>query len=432
MHIGDALVALGGAFLAAAILARLGARIGLPTIPLFMLAGVVFGPHTPGVTFVENPHDLALIAALGLVFLLFYLGLEFHTDDLVAGGRRMLAAGLGYLVLNIGGGLALGFAFGWGTREALVIAGVIGISSSAIVTKLLVETGRMRNPESRLILGVIVIEDIFLALYLAILQPVLGNASGPAEVATDLAKAFAFLIVLAALARWGARTAGRLLRVFNDELLVVFFVGLAVLSAGVAEELGVSDAIGAFMIGLVLGSSTAAERVRSLVRPLRDGFAAIFFFAFGLTINPGDIGPVLVPIAAAVVLTVVLNIAAGALAARLHGYGRQEAANIGLTVLTRGEFSLILGSLAVAAGLDSRIAPFVAGYVLVLAVIGPLAVLRSEKLAGIFPGRRSVHRERTDSTDKMPAMIVAPAQEGSSTEPGDTRRTTSSTESRRC
>ncbi|MDQ7907386.1 cation:proton antiporter [Phytohabitans sp. ZYX-F-186] len=418
MHIGDALVALGGAFLAAAVLARLGAKIGLPTIPLFMLAGVVFGPHTPGIELVEDPGDLALIAALGLVFLLFYLGLEFHTDDLVAGGRRMLAAGLGYLVLNIGGGLALGFAFGWGTREALVIAGVVGISSSAIVTKLLVETGRLRNPESRLILGVIVIEDVFLALYLAILQPVLGNASGPAEVATDLAKAFGFLIVLAALARWGARAAGRLLRVFNDELLVVFFVGLAVLSAGVAEELGVSDAIGAFMIGLVLGGSTAAERVRSLVRPLRDGFAAIFFFTFGLTIDPGDIGPVLLPIAVAVALTVVLNIAAGLLAARLHGYGRQEAANIGLTVLTRGEFSLILGSLAIAAGLDGRIAPFVAGYVLVLAVIGPLAVIRSEKL--VTP------RKRSGSSDKMPAMIVAPAPEGSSTEPGDTRRTTSS------
>jgi len=423
MHVGDALVALGGAFLAAAVLARLGARIGLPTIPLFMLAGVVFGPHTPGIAFVENPGDLALIAALGLVFLLFYLGLEFHTDDLVAGGRRLLTAGLGYLVLNIGGGLALGFAFGWGTREALVIAGVVGISSSAIVTKLLVETGRLRNPESRLILGVIVIEDIFLALYLAILQPVLGNASGPAEVATDLAKAFTFLIVLAALARWGARAAGRLLRVFNDELLVVFFVGLAVLSAGVAEELGVSDAIGAFMIGLVLGGSTAAERVRSLVRPLRDGFAAIFFFTFGLTIDPGDIGPVLVPIAVAVALTVVLNIAAGLLAARLYGYGRQEAANIGLTVLTRGEFSLILGSLAVAAGLDSRIAPFVAGYVLVLAVIGPLAVIHSERL--VAP------RKRTASSDKMPAMIATPAPEGSSTEPGDTRRTTSP-ESQRC
>jgi CPA2 family monovalent cation:H+ antiporter-2 len=154
-----------------------------------------------------------------------------------------------------------------------------------------------------------------------------------------------------------------------------------------------------------------------LVRPLRDGFAAIFFFTFGLTIDPGDIGPVLVPIMVAVVLTVVLNIAAGLLAARLHGYGRQEAANIGLTVLTRGEFSLILGSLAVAAGLDGRIAPFVAGYVLVLAVIGPLAVIRSEKL--VAP------RKRSGSSDRMPAMIVAPAQEGSSTEPGDTRRTTS-------
>jgi monovalent cation:H+ antiporter-2, CPA2 family len=387
MHVGDALVALGGAFLAAAVLARLGVRIGLPTIPLFMLAGAVFGPHTPGIALVGDPDELGLVAALGLVFLLFYLGLEFHTDDLVAGGRRMLLAGAGYLVLNIGGGLALGFAFGWGSREALVIAGVVGISSSAIATKLLVETGRLGNPESRLILGIIVIEDIFLALYLALLQPALGDAGGPGEAAVAFARAFGFLLVLAALARWGTRLASRVLGRFNDELLVVLFIGLAVFTAGVAEELGVSDAIGAFMIGLVLGGSTVAGRVRELVRPLRDGFAAIFFFTFGLTIDPGDIRSVLLPILAAVAASVVLNVLAGVLAARLHGHDRQAATNIALTVLTRGEFSLVLGSLAVGAGLDSRIGPFVAGYVLILAVIGPLAVLRSRRLAVLLPRR---------------------------------------------
>ena len=111
-----------------------------------MLAGIVFGPHTPGITFVEDPRDVALLASLGLVLLLFYLGLEFTVDDLIGGGRRLAAAGGIYLALSIGGGLAFGFALGWGAREALVIAGIMGISSSAIVTKLLVELHRLANP----------------------------------------------------------------------------------------------------------------------------------------------------------------------------------------------------------------------------------------------------------------------------------------------
>ena len=140
-----------------------------------MLAGVIFGPNTPGIALVDDPHSLELLAALGLILLLFHLGLEFSLGDLLAGGRSLLMIGAIYSALNIGGGLAFGFALGWGSQEALVIAGAIGISSSAIVTKLLTELHRLANPESRLILGIIVVEDVFLALYLAVLQPVLGE-----------------------------------------------------------------------------------------------------------------------------------------------------------------------------------------------------------------------------------------------------------------
>ena len=130
-----------------------------------------------------------------------------------------------------------------------------------------------------------------------------------------------------------------------------------------------------------------AERVERLVLPLRDAFAAIFFFAFGLTLDPGDAAGVALPVALAVLMSVALNVVAGVIAARMHGYGRGPAANIGLTVLGRGEFSLILASLAVGAGLDERIAPFVALYVLVLAVAGPLLAARSEIVARLLPTR---------------------------------------------
>lgn len=154
-----------------------------------------------------------------------------------------------------------------------------------------------------------------------------------------------------------------------------------------AEKLGVSDAIGAFMAGLVLAESPVAHRIERLVLPLRDAFAAAFFFAFGLTIDPGDAADVAGPVAVAVVLSIILNITAGVAAAKLQGFSRVAAANIGLTILGRGEFSLILATLATAAGLDARIGPFVALYVLVLAVVGPLLTARSQLFARLLPER---------------------------------------------
>jgi CPA2 family monovalent cation:H+ antiporter-2 len=387
VDLADALVALGGAFLLAGLLARAGARIGLPTIPLFMLAGVVLGPNTPGIELFSEAEDLKVLAALGLIFLLFYLGLEFDVEELTGGGQKLALAGGAYIVLNFGGGLLFGLALGWGFGEALVIAGVIGISSSAIVSKVLVELGRLRNRETPLLLGIIVVEDVFLAFYLALLQPVLGGASGTVAVATEFGTAFAFLLALAAVARWGGRYVAKLVDSHDDELLIVCFIGLAVLTAGVAEELGVSDAIGAFMVGLILGTSPVATRIKHFVHPLRDAFGALFFFAFGLSIAPAAVADVALPVIAAAVLTLVLNIAAGAYAARLHSYDREAAANIGFTVLARGEFALVLASLAAAAALDPRISAFVAGYVLILAVLGPLLASRSKSLAGLVPIR---------------------------------------------
>lgn len=132
-----------------------------------------------------------------------------------------------------------------------------------------------------MVLGIIVIEDVFLALYLALLQPVLGGAEGPVDAVLSIATAFAFLLGLALIARYGAALVGKLLDTKDEEIVVVVFVGLAIITAGVAERLGVSDAIGAFMIGLILGARTKAKRPRTLTHPLRDAFAAIFFSTSG-------------------------------------------------------------------------------------------------------------------------------------------------------
>ncbi|WP_430780067.1 cation:proton antiporter [Actinoplanes sp. G11-F43] len=381
------LIGLGALILVAGLLARLGRRFRLPTVPFFMLAGILLGPFTPGLTLFDHPEDLDMLALLGLVLLLFHLGVEFPVEQVLGSGKRLFAAAGAYIAINIGAGLGLGFAMGWGASEAFVIAGAVGISSSAIATKLLIELRRLANAETPVILGIIVIEDLFLALYLALLTPILSGANSAGELALRIGISFGYLALLFAVARWGARWIGKIIDSREDELLAILMVGLTVLVAGISAEVGVSDAIGALMIGLVIARTSVKERVERLVLPLRDVFAAVFFVAFGMSIDVGAIGAVVVPVLIAVGITVLTNVSAGLITARLFGLNQRGAANVGLTVLGRGEFSLILATLALAAGLDERIGPFVALYVLILAVLSPILAANSRMLARFIPDR---------------------------------------------
>ena len=385
MH--DELLRIGALILIAGLLARGARRVGLPTVPCYMLAGILLGPGTPGPTLIEHPESLELFATLGLILLLFHLGVEFPVEQVLGSGRRLFLAAACYIGLNVGAGFGFGLLLGWGLPEALVLAGALGISSSAIATKLLIELRRLTNAETPVILGIIVIEDLFLAFYLALLQPVLSDAGTPAEVATGIGTGFVFLLLLFALARYGARAVGALIGSREDELLAVLMVGLVALMAGLSSGMGVSDAIGALMIGLVVSRTSVRERVERLVLPLRDVFAAVFFVTFGLTIDVAGLAEVALPVAAAVLVTIATNSAAGLIAGRLYGFNQRAAANIGLTVLGRGEFSLILATLAMGAGLDPRIGSFVALYVLALAVLSPLLASQSRHLARLIPDR---------------------------------------------
>ncbi len=381
------LAVLGAALLLAGLSARFGRRLGLPTIPFFIVAGILFGPQTPGIVVLEDPEELHLLAMLGLVLLLFHLGIEFSVQELLSGGRRLLWAGGSYIVLNFGAGLALGWALGWGTREIFVIAGMIGTSSTAIVTKLILDLRRVANPETGMILGIIVVEDVFIAFYLALLQPIFGEQDAAGEVILSIATAFAFLLGLFAMARWGARLVRPFLATADAELTIVVTVGFGVFVAGFAHSAGASDAVGALLAGMVVAGTGIGPRVERLLVPLRDVFAAIFFFWFGLTIAPSDMGAIAPAVAVAVLVTLAFNVIAGVVAARIYRFGRIEAANTALMLVSRGEFELILASLAVAAGLDGRVAPFAALYVLVLSILSPLFSARSAALARWLPRR---------------------------------------------
>ncbi|MEE6263543.1 cation:proton antiporter domain-containing protein [Plantactinospora sonchi] len=388
------LIGFGALVLAAGLLARAGRRVGLPSVPFYMLTGILLGPATPGPVLVAHPEDLALLASVGLVLLLFNLGVEFPVQQVFGSGRRLFIAAACSIGLNVGAGLGFGFALGWGTPEAFVIAGALGISSSAIATKLLIELRRLANAETPIILGIIVIEDLFLAFYLALLSPILAGATSPADIAMHIGMSFGYLLLLVLVARFGARAIGWLIGSHEDELLAILMVGLVVLVAGLSAEVGVSDAIGALMIGLVVARTAVRERVERLVLPLRDVFAAVFFVGFGLSIDVGAFGTVAVPVVIAVLITLVVNVGSGLITASLFGFNQRGAANVGLTVLGRGEFSLILATLALGAGLSPRIGPFVALYVLILAVLSPMFAAQSRYLARFIPDQLLRHRWR--------------------------------------
>ncbi len=407
---GSELLTLGVLFVIAYILGRLGKLIGLPAIPIYMLVGLIASPHFHFFPLSFKSADVELIAIFGLIFLLFSLGLEFDQDEFFGNVRSLLLSGGTRILINFGVGFGFGLWVGWGTREALIIAGMTATSSSAIVTKLLIELRRLANRETPVILGIAVVEDVFIAIYLAIVTVIIGGQTNLWAIVLQLTISFLFLIAMFALARWGGRLVSRLIGTRDDELFTILFFGLAVAFGGIGELLGVSDAIGAFLIGLVLGATRFKARIEQFALPLRDVFAAFFFLNFGLALDPSTFGSVLVPVIVAVVLTLVLNTAGGQLIAWLNKLTPAEGLNVSGMLQNRGEFALILATLAFGAGLDSRLTPFAGLYVLIMAIVGPILAVNSERFGGwLFGG--GLRRRRALRVDVAAAGSVAPGLE---------------------
>ncbi|MEO7122147.1 MAG: cation:proton antiporter [Lacisediminihabitans sp.] len=384
MDVGEELATLGALLLIAYVFGRLGKLIGVPAIPMYMLVGLLASPHFAWFPLNLGGDHIELIAVFGLILLLFNLGLEFDQDEFFGNAGSLLLTGGTRIAINMGIGFAFGLWVGWGTREALIIAGMTATSSSAIVTKLLIELKRLPNRETPVILGVAVVEDVFIAVYLAIVAVVIGGKTNMWAITLELAISFTFLVGMFMLARWGGKVVSRLIQTKDDELFTILFFGLAVAFGGIGEILGVSDAIGAFLIGLVLGATRYRGRVAQLALPMRDIFGAFFFLNFGLTLDPSTFGSVLWPVAGAVVMTLVINTLGGQLIAWLNKLTPAQGFNAAAMLQNRGEFALILATLATSAGLDPRLTPFAGLYVLSMAIIGPILTVNSERWGAVI------------------------------------------------
>ncbi|MDA3624307.1 cation:proton antiporter [Saccharopolyspora oryzae] len=379
------LIELGAVFFGLGVLGRLAWKIGVSPIPLYLLGGLAFG--TGGLVPLHGIEPFTHLASeIGVVLLLLLLGLEYSAGELVTGLRRSWLAGLIDIALNAIPGAVVALMLGWGPIGALTMAGVTYISSSGIVAKVLGDLGRLGNRETPVILSILVFEDLAMAVYLPILTALLAGVSFLGGLTAVGVSLVVITLVLVIALKFG-KYVSALIDSPDPEVFLLRLLGSALLVAGIASELQVSAAVGSFLLGIAISGSTAANATRML-EPLRDLFAALFFVVFGLNTDPAEIPPVLPVALALAVITAATKILTGWIAAQMQGVGRMGRARAGAALVARGEFSIVIAGLAVASGaVSGELAALATAYVLLMAILGPVAARVVEPVARLFVKR---------------------------------------------
>jgi CPA2 family monovalent cation:H+ antiporter-2 len=372
------LIELGGVVLLLAILARLASRLGFSPIPLYLLAGLAFGQG--GVIPLVTADDFIEAGAeIGLILLLFSLGLEYSAGELVASLRSTALVGGLDLALNFTPGLAAGLLLGWDPVPAAFLGGVTYISSSGVIARTLDDLGWMANRETPLVLAILVFEDLAMAGFLPLGTVLLVGGGTWRVVVSVVVAALVVVAVLVVAARYGGAIS-RAVFSRSDEALLFAILAVLLLTAGATEALNVSAAVGAFLAGIAF-SGPAADRARSLLVPLRSVFAGAFFLFFGFEVDPGTLPRALPAAAALGVIGVGTKFVTGWLAARQAGLRKRGRIRAGVGLIARGEFSIVIAGIAVASGSEPDIGPIAAAYVLLLAVGGPLLARVADRYA---------------------------------------------------
>jgi CPA2 family monovalent cation:H+ antiporter-2 len=361
------LLQLGAVLTALALLGTVARRYALSPIPVYLLAGLALG--NGGVAPVTTAGQFITTGApIGVVLLLLTLGLEFSTTEFASSLRHHLPSATVDVVLNFTPGAVAGWLLGLNGVGILALAGVTYVSSSGVIARLLEDLHRLGNRETPAVLAVLVLEDFAMAVYLPLVA-FLGSGRGwLLAVVGVTAAVVALCMAFAASYRWG-HYVGRLVTHPDSEQLLLRVLGITLIVAAVAEHLHASAAVGAFLVGLTLTGETA-ERARKLLGPLRDLFAAIFFVAVGLPVDPKQLVPMLPVAVGLAVVTAVTKVATGVYAARREGVARRGQLRAGTTLIARGEFSLII--IGLVGSSFAGVAALATSYVFVLAIVGPV------------------------------------------------------------
>lgn len=402
-----------GIALVAAVVGGFAARLlRLPLLVGYLLAGIVVGPHTPGMTAdTEAVHE---VATLGVALLMFAVGVQFHLEDMLKVRRIALIGGSLQIVGTIILGWAVGVGLGWGQYGGVFLGCALALSSTAVMMRILEERGELGTSHGTAMLGILVVQDLAVVVMVALLPSLatLGSqgAAGWGALALSLLRAAAYVIVALLLARKGIPALlSRAARLNSQELFLIVVVTVCIGAAYLAQLGGLSLEIGAFLAGLIVSESEFAHEVFSQVRPLRDIFASLFFVSVGMLMEPiflWKYAPAVLAVVAVIVLGKGLLASLAIFGLGAHG---RTAILAGLGLAQIGEFSFVLSSLGTAQGLiPQQEASVILSAALVTILLAPFvyggAGSLYARLNAIPPISRVLNRE--------PAETGEPAEEG--------------------
>jgi CPA2 family monovalent cation:H+ antiporter-2 len=339
-------------FIAAVLGGLLAWRLRQPLILGYVFAGIVISPFTPGPSIHES-HTFELLAEVGVIILMFTIGIEFSIAELMrVKGIALVGGPIGILACGAMG-LAIGGLLGWGLLPGFVVGLVISVASTMVMSRLLIDRGELQSPHGRVMIAITLVEDLA-TVVLIIVIPLLGNFS-PAHLISlgkQLGLAALVLVPLAVLARYLVpRFLAMVARTCSDEIFVLVALAICLGAAALTQAVGLSLAIGAFVGGLTISSSEHAHRALEKLTPLRDAFVALFFVTVGTLMNPAGIFANIGVLLAIVGMVVLGKAVIWSGITRAFGYSRDTSILVGTGLTQIGEFSFILVQTARTSGL---------------------------------------------------------------------------------
>jgi monovalent cation:H+ antiporter-2, CPA2 family len=366
----------------AAVATVLFQRLHQPVIFGYLLAGMIIGPHIR-IPLVADPQTVRTLSELGVILLMFSLGLEFSIRKLVQVSQKAGAVALFECSIMVSVGYLVGQMLGLTRMESVFVGAIVGISSTTIIVKAFQEQ-KVKGRVTELVFGILIIEDLIAIFLLTILTTI--SRSGAVSPTDILVTAMRLAMFLAALIGFGILTVPRAIRAVQKlgqpETTLVASIGICFAAALIALAFGYSVALGAFIAGSLVAESGHESEIEALVRPVRDMFAAIFFVSVGMIIDPAALTEhwkAVLALTLAVLVGKVLSVTVGSF---LAGHGRRTAMKAGMSLAQIGEFSFIIASVGVASGvIRSWLYPVAIGVSAITTLTTPLLIKLSNRAA---------------------------------------------------
>jgi CPA2 family monovalent cation:H+ antiporter-2 len=395
-----------------AIAGLIASRIRFSIVPILIAVGLILPPNGINV-YIPGEITLSTIeffGNIGVLFLLFSLGLEFSIKKLIQSAGTMVKSGLIYMAVNVGLSVVFTLILGWSPSEVMIAVGIMIISSSAIVAKTLVDLKRTANKETEVILGLMLFQDIFVAVYLPVVSAIVFSTGGHiSDLLKSVGVVFLFIVVFIGISLRTNKWLEKIFDIANEEAFLLTILAILIIMAGITDQLRVAEAIGALILGLVLAETSHRERILHLIVPFRDFFGAAFFFNFGLSITLTELSGAVWVAAAGVVITVAGSLIYGMIMGKAANISKRGVVNIGMTITSRGEFSIILANLSAAAGLSVTLKSFSVLYVFLLAILGPLLSRESGRiyrlLSKVFHWKDAAGKPKAGPQTANPALL---------------------------